>query len=158
MKHVKYFIYICKHKWFVFLAGLRVGGIPLWRLIIHDYSKFSKAEWGPYVNRFFSGNAGVEDKELDPLEFKEAWRHHWQNNPHHWEYWVNNHFGDNGEPEVMPVKFAREMVADWLGAGRAITGSWDLTGWYNKTKDKQKLHPLTRKYVEDLLDKMNYGK
>lgn len=36
---------ILKHKWFVLLAGLEVG-VPLWRLIIHDWSKFTPAEFG----------------------------------------------------------------------------------------------------------------
>jgi hypothetical protein len=30
----------------------------------------------------------------------------------------------------MPEKFVREMVADWMGAGRAITGRWDVNDWY----------------------------
>jgi len=32
---MKYFILTLKHKWFVFLAGLKTKA-PLWRLIIHD--------------------------------------------------------------------------------------------------------------------------
>lgn len=156
VKHVKYFIYICRHKWFVLLAGLRVGGIPFWRLLIHDYTKFSRAEWGPYVERFFSGNAGKEDKTYDPNSFKKAWQHHWENNPHHWEYWVNKLHGDD-EPIPMPVVCVREMVADWIGAGRAITGKWGISEWYAKTKDKQNLHYLTRQLVEDILLEVKYG-
>lgn len=137
-KHLRYLKYICLHKWYVFRAGRALGGIPLWRLIIHDYSKFSRAEWTPYVNRFFGGRAGVEDKSLDPREFHLAWLHHLHNNPHHWEYWiVPNHSED---PLPIPTHFIREMVADWLGAGRGITGSWDLTEWYEKNKDRQILH------------------
>lgn len=154
MKHLKYFVYICKHKWFVLLAGLRVGGIPFWRLLIHDYTKFSKAEWAPYVERFFNGNSGKEDKTYDPDSFKEAWKHHWQNNPHHWEYWAKF----DGQLAVpMPVAYIREMVADWIGAGRAITGKWGIEDWYNKTKDKQNLHYLTRELVENALKEVNYG-
>jgi hypothetical protein len=166
MKHLKYLIYLFKHKWFVLLAGLRVGGIPFWRLLVHDYTKFSKAEWSPYVDRFFRGNSGKEDKTYDPDSFKEAWKHHWQNNPHHWEYWVN-HLGarsiyDNThtqfeEAQIMPVTYVREMVADWIGAGRAITGKWGIEGWYNNTKGKQNLHYLTRQLVEDILKEVNYG-
>lgn len=151
MKHLKYLNYVLRHKWFVFQAGLKTG-VPIWRLIIHDYTKFSRAEWTPYVNRFFSGRAGTEDKSRDDEAFKAAWLHHWNHNPHHWEYW-DGALAAN----VMPEQFAREMVADWMGAGRAITGSWDLTDWYNKTKDRQRLHPRTRGFVEYLLRQLGYS-
>lgn len=147
-QNLKYFIYIIKHKYFVYCAGRLLGGIPLWRLIIHDYSKFSKAEWTPYVNRFFSGNSGKEDKSTDSDDFHKAWTHHWHNNPHHWEYWLRV----DGVPMEMPKHFAREMVADWLGAGRGITGKWNLTNWYENTKPKQILHPKTRIYIDDMME------
>lgn len=144
--HWRYLRYVLKHKWFVLVAGLSTGA-PLWRLIIHDWSKFTPAEWKPYVNRFFAGNAGKEDKELDPDEFHRAWTHHWHKNPHHWEYWVRA----DGVAMPMPLHFVREMVADWMGAGRAITGKWEYQDWYNATKHKQNIHIDTRVLVEFLL-------
>lgn len=147
-KHLRYLKYVILHKYYVFKAGRVLGGIPLWRLIIHDYSKFSRAEWTPYVNRFFSDRAGIEDKTLDPDEFIKAWNHHWRKNPHHWEYWITA----NSKPMRMPDHFAREMIADWLGAGKGITGKWDLTEWYEKTKEKQWLHPDTKGFVEAFMD------
>ena len=47
--HLRYLGYVVRHKWFVFRAGLRTGA-PLWRLVIHDWSKFTPAEWGPSDN------------------------------------------------------------------------------------------------------------
>lgn len=149
-KHIKYLNYVLRHKWFVFRAGLKTGA-PLWRLIIHDYSKFSRAEWTPYVNRFFSGNAGKEDKSQDPDEFHRAWTHHWHNNPHHWEYWLKA----DGTPMDMPHHFVLEMVADWMGAGRAITGKWDIMEWYQKNKDRQVMTPRTSKHVFYLVADMS---
>ncbi len=64
---MKYFILTLKHKWFVLLAGLRVRKIPLWRLIIHDWSKFTKYELPHYERQFF-GDKG------DPEGFAKAWR------------------------------------------------------------------------------------
>lgn len=154
-KHWRYFKYVCKHKWFVFRAGLKTG-VPLWRLIIHDWSKFTPAEWGPYANRFFGGRSGVEDKEADPNEFKLAWLHHVHNNPHHWEHWILRG-KDSGREHVfdMPEKIAREMVADWMGAGRAINGSWNIEEWYKKTRPKQVMTMKTRHQVDTLVAK--YG-
>jgi hypothetical protein len=144
--HVKYAGYVARHKWFVFRAGLRTKA-PLWRLLIHDYSKLSRAEWGPYVRRFFSGNAGKLDKSADPDDFHRAWTHHWHRNPHHWEHWLTA----EREPLRMPEHFVREMVADWMGAGRAITGKWEAAGWYAGNRDRMNLHPETRALADALV-------
>lgn len=80
--HLRYLWYVLRHKWFVLLAGLRLGGIPLWRLIVHDSSKFSPAEWGPYVERFFKPAPWRRDR------WERALIHHYNHNPHHWQYWV----------------------------------------------------------------------
>jgi hypothetical protein len=44
------------------------------------------------------------------------------------------------------------MVADWWGAGRAITGKWDAQNWYERQKGKIILHEMTRRDVEHLLN------
>jgi hypothetical protein len=147
MRHARYLRYVLRHKWFVLVAGLRTGA-PIWRLVIHDWTKFTPAEWTPYVNRFFSGSAGKEDKSADPDEFHRAWTHHWHRNAHHWEHWLRA----DGEPMEMPEALVREMVADWMGAGRAITGRWEVCEWYAQTKAKQRIHPRTRVLVEWLLE------
>jgi hypothetical protein len=52
----------------------------------------------------------------------------------------------------MPEKYVREMVADWFGAGKAITGKWGAKDWYQTKKDGIKLHPKTKALVEELLE------
>jgi hypothetical protein len=145
--HLKYASYVARHKWFVFLAGLRTKA-PLWRLLIHDWSKLTPAEWGPYVNRFMRGDSGKLDKGADPEEFHRGWTHHWHRNPHHWEHWVTA----EGDALRMPEHFVREMVADWMGAGRAITGRWEVADWYAKNGHRMNLHGQTRAEVEDFID------
>lgn len=140
LAHLKYFGYVLKHKWFVFLAGKKFG-ISYWQLLIHDFTKFSRAEWTPYVNRFYRG---IEDKS----QFYKALMHHYENNPHHWNYWVDSVMD---RPFPMPNKYIAEMVADWMGAGRAKTGSWDIVDWYCKHKNRMNMHPHTRKMVESLI-------
>jgi hypothetical protein len=44
------------------------------------------------------------------------------------------------------------MVADWMGAGRAITGKWEAKAWYEKNKATIILHDGTRKLVETILE------
>lgn len=151
MKHFRYLHYLLRHKWFVFIAG-RWMGVSFWRLLIHDWSKFTPAEWGAYASRFFGATA--EEKIAARERFERAWLHHIHHNPHHWEHWVWSAPAPGGiqrRTMEMPEKFAREMVADWLGAGRAITGKWDVVEWYESRKGGIELRPATRQLVEQLL-------
>jgi len=145
-KHLKYLNYVLRHKWFVFLAGLKTGA-PIWRLIIHDYTKFSRAEWTPYVESFYSGRLREETKEI----FQKAWLHHLHNNPHHWLHWVLMHEDGTRSAFEIPPKLVKEMVADWMGAGRAITGYWDIEEWYKKSKPSMLLAPMTDNLVNIII-------
>lgn len=201
--HWQYLKYVVRHKWFVLIAGLQTGA-PLWRLLIHDWSKFLPSEWIPYA-RYFYGMPKVgdqvtvdcidgfwcratvieqrrdknarykvraskgyigEDQEFWAHDFEVAglqeaseafgvaWNAHQKRNPHHWQYWILTM--DSGEtiPQRMPAHFVREMLADWMGAGRAITGDGSLARtveWYESNKGRMKLHPRTVADVESLL-------
>ena len=166
--HMQYAGYVLRHKWFVFVAGLKTKA-PLWRLLIHDWSKLTPAEWTPYVRKFYGstptearlrhrfGGRPNHDANLrdwqDSIDtgFDKAWLHHQHKNPHHWQHWVLRE--DDGGTKVLPMpeKFVREMVADWMGAGRAITGKWETASWYAKNRKKIVLADPTRKQVEALL-------
>jgi hypothetical protein len=147
--HLRYASYVARHKWFVFRAGLKTGA-PLWRLLIHDWSKLTPAEWGPYVRTFYA------KEKARAGEFDKAWLHHQHRNPHHWQHWLLQE--DDGDLKAlrMPDKLVREMVADWMGAGRAITGKWDVASWYEANTHKITLHPEVRVRVENLI--ANHGR
>ena len=147
MKHWRYAKYLARHKWFVFVAGLR-HGVPLWRLVIHDWSKFMPCEWFPYAKSFYGPQPRTTSTKL---AFDAAWLHHQHFNPHHWQHWVLRE--DSGDTKIiaMPVNFAVEMIADWCGAGRAITGKWEAWTWYEKNKERIMLHPETRLLIEAVL-------
>jgi hypothetical protein len=51
----------------------------------------------------------------------------------------------------MPMKYAKEMLCDWRGAGRAINGKDETREWYLKNKERIILHPNTRKWIEEQL-------
>ena len=157
--HLRYLFYVLRHKWYVFVAGLRLG-LGLWQLLIHDYSKFGRAEWGPYV-RYFYNVQGMPVGRRDstgaytPSEkeaFAVAWLHHLHTNPHHWEWWVARSKVGEPRPIRMPMKFVREMVADWKGAGQA-QGMPDTQAWYAANSRFMMLHPDTRKDVEAFLSR-----
>lgn len=164
--HWQYLRYVARHKWYVFRACRRLGA-PLWRAITHDLSKFSPAEWSPYVDYFYDTwppyatvsayhKTYYGDKwtqEWAEERFDRAWLHHQHANPHHWQWWLLRE--DDGETKVlaMPEDYIREMVADWWGAGMAL-GKPDTRGWYEANQHKMALHPHTRSRVETLLDEL----
>lgn len=163
MKHLKYLSYVIRHKWFVAIACWKCD-VSIWRALIHDWSKFLPCEWTPYVNEFYGEWRNLKETEPDdfrywsaraPVEaaFRHAWNHHQKSNKHHWQYWLLTNDSDNPKHQAlqMPEKYASEMVADWWGAGRAITGMWDAPSWYSKNKDKILIHDNTRAFVEATL-------
>lgn len=161
MANWKYFKYVIRHKWFVFLAGIKTGA-PIWRLIIHDWSKFLPCEFFPYADYFYGEKARLQKEEWDdsrywPLaqkyydSFDRAWLHHQHVNAHHWQHWMLRNDDLRIKALKMPEKYVREMVADWMGAGRAITGRWEVAEWYAKNRDIIQLHAGTRELVESLI-------
>ena len=146
-KHFEYLWYILRHKWFVFVEGAKLG-VPLWGLIIHDWQKFTPAEWLPYAWSFH-GPLKYEDRpEFLVRAFDHAWLHHIHQGPHHWEHWVL----DN-RPLEIPDRYRREMLADLRGTGRAKVGYDNTPEYYRVSRDKIKLHPQTREWLEHQLSR-----
>ena len=150
---MQYFFLTLKHKWFVFLAGWKLG-VPLLQLIFHDFSKFMPWELPHYQRQFFG-------KKNDPKGFINCWIHHQNSNKHHWEYWIprTGHnrctppYPDN-EPVPMPERYVKEMIADWMGAGKAYEGKWpDVRkwDWLNQNFSKMNLHADTRQMINNIL-------
>lgn len=155
-RHVKHIWTVMTHKWFVFLAGLKTKA-PLWRLITHDLSKLSPAEFCGYADYFHTsqewkdrevfrntGKYGLEALipygELASDRFSLAWLHHQNANPHHWEHWLRR---PKGTPAPMPEWAVREMVADWMGAGRVYGGEWPEENdwkWFCDNVGKMRFH------------------
>lgn len=157
---MQYFWLTLRHKWFVFLASFKVG-LPIWRALIHDWSKFLPSEL-PYYNRQFCGNKD------DPVGFAIAWLHHYHHNSHHWEHWIVESIHSHSSPNrddcivnnclAMPDVCIQEMIADWLGASKAYTGSWDMQKWIIKALPKMKVHPQTREKVLIELERLGLYK
>ena len=57
----------------------------------------------------------------------------------------------------MPQNYALEMVADWMGASRAYTGSWDMADWLSTHISKIKVHSVTAEYLFDVLSSLGYS-
>lgn len=150
-RYLAYLKSLLIHKYWVFYYGFRVG-VNIWQLITHDWSKFMPWEFVPYANQFYNADGSSRKEETYNSAFDAAWLHHQNVQPHHWQYWVL--IMDTGaiiELE-MPEKYAREMLADWHGAGRAYNGKGnDTQRWYLGKKSAMRLHPKTRIWIEEQL-------
>lgn len=111
----------------------------------HDESKYSKEEFEPYRNWFYS----VKGEEKNKLAYDKAWLHHQHHNPHHWQYWVN--INDDGSIEAIEMDETAlvELFCDWVGMSYKFHNN--PNDFYNKRKDGIVLAPLTRKKLEALL-------
>lgn len=147
-RHWAYLKYIIAHKWFVLVASYKIGA-SLWLAIIHDWSKFLPSEWTPYAHAFYDANGAPRFNKT--VNFNYAWNYHQKRNKHHWQYWLLTF--DDGPLGLlkMPDKYVLEMLADWIGASRAMTGEWNVYKWYQKNKVIIKLHSDTRDFIEQLL-------
>lgn len=157
--HINHFKHVFSHKWYVFWA-CRELGLSLWQALTHDWTKLVPKEWFAYVHQFYNPDGtrrnirsvtGAYDYGIQTEAFKYAWLAH-QRNKHHWQAWIS--LGDGGriDPIVIPEKYVREMVADWMGAGKT-QGNSDPKEWYKKNHDNMVLHPKTRELIESLLER-----
>ena len=157
--YFKYLWYILRHKWFVFLECKKLGFPALG--IIHDWSKFRPSEFFPYARYFFRDNSeeglvaiGIYGlAELAPFgfytkdHFDIAWFLHQKRNKHHWQWWLLPKDDNRTAIFEIPLKYRKEMLADWRGASRA-QGTPDTKKWYLRHKHKMLLGPETRKWIE----------
>lgn len=119
------------------------------QIISHDLSKYQPEEYDAYDNYFY----GAKTKEVKEA-FDYAWLHHIHNNPHHWQYWVLVNDEDGTKALEMPEEYAIEMVCDWWAFSHKSGNLKEIFDWYKSHKKNMILHEKTRKFVEDLLDKI----
>lgn len=156
--HLQYLWYVLLHKWYVYRAGVRLG-VPRWRLLIHDWSKFLPSEWFPYVEHFYGPR--LEGDALRQLQarFNLAWLYHQRRNKHHWQYWTMR-LDDQGREITLipPAMYALEMLADWIGAGNKIREyptlgecARETVMWYAANGKHMLLRADARQLIEEKL-------
>jgi hypothetical protein len=167
----KYFKYILEHKKNVFLECIDTskelrGRYKLAILIhafTHDLSKFSSKEFKAYAINFYGekdcircssymecnynqiglgkGKFAKECSDYDYKEFNEAWKHHYKNNKHHWNYWIG---------QDMPYKYTIQMICDWRGM--SIKFGDTAQEFYLRNYKKMDLSWRTRMDIELILN------
>lgn len=150
-----YFASLQAHVAYVQEAGRKLQ-VTEAQLLEHDKSKLTLAEFPHYARQYF-GDKG------DPDGYAAAWLHHIHYNPHHWQHWI---FADGYSPKgsriergvvAMPSPFVTEMVADWMGASMAYTGSWDLAAWLTTNIPRMRVHAQTAAHLRTLFRALGYA-
>lgn len=167
--HIAHFKKMFWHKVYVFDACWRLG-VPFWRALFHDWTKYTPAEWHGYVKHFYNPDGsthsirradGSYDPSAQPADFQSAWLHHQQRNKHHWQAWCV--IGDNGQIKPLPIPFTYllEMVADWIGAGRAYeSGEWNFLKtmeWWKVNGKDMVLHDISEKRLSIIMLMIYWG-
>ena len=109
-------------------------------------SKLLPSEFFAYREYFYSGLEFTPKMIEDAFDF--AWHWHLKRNKHHWQWWIIKF--DEGRLKIfeMPLEYRKEMLADWIGAGKAIHGKNEVKKWYEDNKQNMALAPETRKWIE----------
>jgi hypothetical protein len=167
-QYAKYFAYVIKHKWYVFLACCKLG---IWyRGILHDNSKLLPDEFFPYARMFYQKNPPKREKtgylksynSGDP-KFEYAWLKHINRNRHHLQYWVlpydKDDTADGRYQKIfnIPDVFIKEIVADWIGAAKAQKSKYNALEWFEEHKEKLVASDRTMERISEILTKL-FGK
>ena len=106
-------------------------------VINHDLSKFSSAEFIPYVEAFFP----VDGEDKKPLG--EAWEHHKQHNHHHWE---------TAEHHMDVV----HMVIDWTAMSYKFGGT--AKEYYEENAESIKLDEDNVRFMYSIFEAIEKGR
>jgi uncharacterized protein YnzC (UPF0291/DUF896 family) len=109
----------------------------------HDLSKYEKEEFDAYRRYFYS--VSNEEKESSKEDFDIAWKHHYEHNLHHWDYWYHT-----GKIDSMGIVFCVEEVCDWIAMGYQFNNT--ATEWYIKNSHDIHLGERQRLFTEELLN------
>lgn len=164
MSHLRYLRYVLLHKWYVLRAGLLIARITrqyrarlLWRLLVHDWSKFLPDEWRAYA-AYFYGQLPLGAKKEALAAFNLAWLKHLHRNDHHWQHWLLQQDSGTKLQLLPPAYVADEMLADWLGAGTKILHRPTLAQcvtetivWYMQNRAVIQLRTRARERIEETL-------
>ena len=136
------------------LPELLVDGFDYgWQIeFAHDKSKDEPDEYEAYDAYFYGGNRSYAVMQ----NYQKAWLLHLHRNPHHWQYWILIN-DDPKEGEIileMPYNYIIEMICDWWAFSWQKGKLDEIFGWYDEHCKYMKLHPKTRKTIEDILEKM----
>lgn len=154
----RYFDYYARHTYLVVLAWKYIQDILLEHNLIteeefikinnliiwHDNSKISKEEFIPYACRFYPSEEVLSPEETAYIKskFKEAVKHHKENNIHHYET-LRNYQGEDWRCYII------EMICDYIAMGWQFDNY--LFEYYESIKEKLNFPLEYAEYLNNVL-------
>lgn len=108
-------------------------------ILSHDLSKMSEFELVQYRRVFFPTKT-----EQGVYDLGDAWEHHKDNNPHHWENWTKR----ENEWEINCV----HMVCDWIAMGYEFKDN--AQQYYEKNKKRIKLPVYAVVFIYEIFNRI----
>ena len=108
----------------------------------HDNSKWSKEEFDGYRQYYYPCSDETPNKDI----MNKAWEHHYKNNPHHPEYWVDENTGDIKDMDPL---YITEMLLDWEAMSMKFNNN--TYDYYIKERDNKPFSENTRKILNDII-------
>ena len=115
----------------------------------HDESKYDDFEWIGYLHHFYPT---CDEDSLKTEEFEEACRHHIQNNPHHWDYWVEDGKLIDDIDEHQYKLYTVERICDHMAM--SIQNNNKPADWYFANKEHIIMPDYGYEFYEDILAKI----
>lgn len=115
----------------------------------HDESKYEEPEWSAYLHHFYPT---CDEDSLKTEEFEEACRYHIQNNPHHWDYWVEDGKLIDDIDEHEYKLYTVERLCDHMAM--SIQNNNKPADWYYANKDHIIMPSYGYEFYEDMLTKI----
>ena len=115
----------------------------------HDESKYEEPEWSAYLHHFYPT---CDEDSLKTEEFEEACRCHIQNNPHHWDYWVEDGKLIDDIDEHEYKLYTVERLCDHMAM--SIQNNNKPADWYYANKDHIIMPDYGYEFYEDMLAKI----
>ena len=121
--------------------------LELWqRALDHDDSKYKKEEFYAYRKNYFPINE--QEKISNETAFEEAWKHHWENNRHHWQARQND-ICENNKLTFQQKIDCLENIMDWLAVGYTVNDR--PYQYYEENKDEIILHQPEKDFIEKII-------
>ena len=115
----------------------------------HDESKYEEPEWSAYLHHFYPT---CDEDSLKTEEFEEARRCHIHNNPHHWDYWVEDGKLIDDIDEHEYKLYTVERLCDHMAM--SIQNNNKPADWYYANKDHIIMPSYGYEFYEDMLAKI----
>lgn len=154
---------ICPNE--IFVTDQNLNKSITERTIQHDSSKYNADEFTAYRRFFYP--ISKDEKKKSYNDFQKAWILHYTRNDHHWEHWIspNSHDFNNQNFNIQDVKNTFildrgdkrietlvEMICDWMAMGKVFGNT--AKQYYDSNKEKIRLLPNDREFVEAILNKV----